>query len=265
MVKREPSCELEKELTLIANNGYKEIVLVGINLACYGQDLGIRLIDAIKLADKIEGIERIRLGSFEPEMLLEEDIKELALIEKFCPHFHISLQSGCDETLKRMNRHYNSQEYYDIVRLIRKYFDSSAITTDVITGFPGETQQEFEKSIDFVKKVGFAKVHVFPYSRRKGTVADKMPMQIDNATKSQRAKIMQTAANLSEKAFLESFIGKTVKVLCETYADGYLTGFTANYTPVKIKTENSDSSLQNTFIYAKIKRIDKDCCIGELI
>ena len=264
-VRSKPLAELKEELLLVSKNGYKEIVLVGINLACYGQDLGIRLIDAIKLASEVDGIERIRLGSFEPEMLIEDDIIELSKLNKFCPHFHISLQSGCDETLKRMNRHYNSDEYYDIVKLIRKHFTNSAITTDVITGFPGETEEEFEKSLSFVKKVGFSKVHVFPYSRRKGTKADKMPNQIDNSIKTERAKWMQLVANESEKVFLSALIGKEVTILAETYTDGYITGFTANYVPVKIKSEYFDTTLQNTFICAKIKGIDKDSCIGELI
>lgn len=256
--------ELESELNLVAKAGYKEVVLVGINLACYGQDIDCRLIDAIRIANSIDGIERVRLGSFEPEMLIESDLEEMASLPKFCPHFHISLQSGCDETLKRMHRHYNSSEYLEIVNLIRKYFENPAITTDVIVGFPGETDEEFKKSCEFVKTVGFSKVHVFPYSRRAGTLADKMPDQIDNATKAERAKIMQSIADKAEAEFLKSKIGKTVKILAETGNDGYICGFTADYVPVKIKSDDFNS-LQNTFICAKIKGNDTDSCIGEIV
>lgn len=263
-VRSKPLDELKKELTLVSDAGYKEVVLVGINLACYGQDTGKRLIDAIRLACSIDGIERVRLGSFEPEMLIESDLEEMSKFAKLCPHFHISLQSGCDETLKRMHRHYNCEEYLEIVNLIRKYFPSPAITTDVIVGFPGETDDEFKKSCEFVKKVGFSKVHIFPYSRRAGTLADKMPDQIDNTLKAKRAKIMQAVADESENEFLKSKIGSTVKVLAETYENGYICGLTADYIPVKIISDNFDS-LQNTFIYAKIKRIDNDSCIGELV
>lgn len=263
-VRSKPLDELENELKLVSKAGYKEVVLVGINLACYGQDINCRLIDAVRLAVSIDGIERVRLGSFEPEMLIESDLEEMATFSKLCPHFHISLQSGSTETLKRMHRHYNSDEYLQIVNLIRKYFESPAITTDVIVGFPGETDEEFKESCDFVKKVGFSKVHIFPYSRRAGTLADKMPDQIDNATKAERAKILQRIADKSESDFLESKIGKTVKILAETGENGYICGFTSDYVPVKIKSDNFNS-LQNTFVCAKIKGKDKDCCIGELV
>lgn len=264
-VRSKPINELKDEIILVAKAGYKEVVLVGINLACYGQDTGSRLIDAIKTASEIEGIERVRLGSFEPEMLYESDLEEMLKIKEFCPHFHISLQSGSDETLKRMNRHYNSSEFYDIVTLIRKYFPDAAITTDVIVGFPGETDEEFKASCEFVKKVGFSKIHIFPYSRRAGTVADKMPEQIISSTKTQRAKIMQEIADDAETRFLKDKIGKTVLMLAETVENGVLSGFTADYIPVRVENDFFDTSLQNTFIYAKIKGINKDYCIGEAL
>lgn len=178
-------------------------MLVGINLSAYGQDEGLNLADAVECVCAQEGIERVRLGSVEPEQMDEPMIKRLAAQPKFCPQFHLSLQSGCDNTLKAMNRHYDTAEYSKIVSNIRNTFDNSSITTDVMVGFAGETEDDFKASMDFVKQTVFAKVHVFPYSRRKGTVADKAPNQIAPNIKEQRAKEMGELVAESRAEFLK--------------------------------------------------------------
>lgn len=210
----------------IANNGYLEVVLVGINLSAYGQDEGLNLADAVECVCAQEGIERVRLGSVEPEQMDEPMIKRLAAQPKFCPQFHLSLQSGCDNTLKAMNRHYDTAEYSKIVSNIRKTFDNSSITTDVMVGFAGETEDDFKASMNFVKQTGFAKVHVFPYSRRKGTVADKAPNQIAPNIKEQRAKEMGELVAESRAEFLKTQVGLTESVLIERLRHGYLEGYT---------------------------------------
>ncbi len=255
--------DLNLELEQIANAGYKEVVLVGINLSSYGKDTGYRLIDAIELACSIDGIERVRLGSLEPELLTDDDIKRMASQSKMCPQFHLSLQSGCDETLKRMNRHYTSAEYYEIVEKIRKHFDNSSITTDVMVGFAGETQEEFKKSLEFVEKVGFAKVHVFPYSIREGTVAAKMPNQVVKSDKEKRASLMAQTAQNSADAFLQEQLGKVEKVLFETKtADGGYRGYTPNYADVKVLSNEDLSGLIKS---VKMVRVEKDYIIGEIV
>ena len=207
-------------------------MLVGINLSAYGQDEGLNLADAVECVCAQEGIERVRLGSVEPEQMDEPMIKRLAAQPKFCPQFHLSLQSGCDNTLKAMNRHYDTAEYSKIVSNIRKTFDNSSITTDVMVGFAGETEDDFKDSMNFVKQTGFAKVHVFPYSRRKGTVADKAPNQIAPNIKEQRAKEMGELVAESRAEFLKTQVGLTESVLIERLRHGYLEGYTKNYTPV---------------------------------
>lgn len=258
--------DLKSELKKIAENGYKEVVLVGINLACYGQDIGKRLADAVEAACLTDGIERVRLGSFEPEMLYEEDLKRFASFDKFCPQFHISLQSGCDETLKRMNRHYNSSEYMKIIENINSVFDNPAITTDVMVGFSGETDDEFEKSLEFVKNAGFSKVHVFPYSVRKGTAAEKYPDRIPAEIKSVRAKLMQSAADKSQSDYLSSQIGRKSSVLIERYKDdSYYCGYTKNYVPVRVYSHEFDDSLLNTIADIKIISAENDYCKADFI
>lgn len=169
---------IKAELERLSASGFKEIVLTGINLSRY-DDNGKKLIDVIEMADNVNGIERIRLGSLDPEVVTEDFVERLGKVKKICPHFHFSLQSGCDKTLKAMNRHYTSDEYYEKCQLIRKHIDNPAFTTDVIVGFPGETEEDYISSREFVKKVKFAELHVFKYSKRDGTVAKKMPNQID--------------------------------------------------------------------------------------
>ena len=261
-VRSKPMDILKRELTHLANHGYKEIVLVGINLSAYGQEIGLHLCDAVECACSIEGVERVRLGSLEPERMDKESIERLSKLEKFCPQFHLSLQSGCDATLKRMNRHYTTDEYRKIVSDLRATFENCSITTDVMVGFAGETEEEFIQSVDFVKEIAFAKAHVFPYSQRTGTIAAKAPNQLDNSVKSQRSKVMIEAANLTRKAFLESQTHRVEAVLFEqTDKNGLWMGYTKNYTPVKIR---SDKPLNGEILNVKLCTVEGDFCIGEV-
>ena len=254
---------LKAEVERIAHNGYREVVLVGINLSAYGQDEGLNLADAVECVCAQDGIERVRLGSVEPEQMDEPMIKRLAAQPKFCPQFHLSLQSGCDNTLKAMNRHYDTAEYSKIVSDIRKTFDNSSITTDVMVGFAGETEEDFKASMDFVRQTGFAKVHVFPYSRRKGTVADKAPNQVAPNIKEERAKRMGELVAKSKAEFLRTQTGKTEEVLIERLRHGYLEGYTKNYTPVHIICDND--SLCGQIVNVKITKAEDDFCVGEII
>lgn len=254
---------LKAEVERIAHNGYKEVVLVGINLSAYGQDEGLNLADAVECVCAQDGIERVRLGSVEPEQMDEPMIKRLAAQPKFCPQFHLSLQSGCDNTLKAMNRHYDTAEYSKIVSDIRKTFDNSSITTDVMVGFAGETEEDFKSSMDFVRQTGFAKVHVFPYSRRKGTVADKAPNQVAPNIKEERAKRMGELVAESRAEFLRTQTGKTEEVLIERLRHGYLEGYTKNYTPVHIASDND--SLCGQIVNVRINKAEDDFCVGEII
>ena len=253
---------LKAEVKRIADNGYREVVLVGINLSAYGQDGGLNLADAVECVCAQDGIERVRLGSVEPEQMDEPMIKRLATQPKFCPQFHLSLQSGCDNTLKAMNRHYDTAEYSKIVSNIRKTFDNSTITTDVMVGFAGETEEDFKASMDFVKQTGFAKVHVFPYSRRKGTVADKAPNQIAPNIKEQRAKEMGELVAKSRAEFLRTQVGMTESVLIERLRHGYLEGYTKNYTPVHIISDNDN--LCGQIVNVKITSAEDDFCVGTI-
>ncbi len=254
---------LKSELERVALNGYKEVVLVGINLSAYGLNEDFDLADAVECACNTNGIERVRLGSIEPEQMDERLISRLAAQPKFCPQFHLSLQSGCDTTLKAMNRHYNTAEYAEIVGNLRNAFSNSAITTDVMVGFAGESDSDFKSSMEFVKSIGFAKVHVFPYSRRKGTVADKAPNQVSPQLKEQRAKQMIELTEKSRRDFLQTQSGLTESVLVERYRHGYLEGYTKNYTPIHIMTDNTNLCGKITNVI--ITKAFDDYCEGKLI
>ena len=254
--------DLKNELENIAANGYKEVVLVGINLSAYGLGENFNLADAVETACSVEGIERVRLGSIEPEQMDEEMIARLAAQNKFCPQFHLSLQSGCDKTLKAMNRHYDSNEYALIVENLRKNFNNSSMTTDVMVGFAGETEEDFKASMDFVKSIGFAKVHVFPYSQRKGTKAATAPNQVNSAEKERRAKLMTDVVEESRIEFLNSQVGLYEDVLFERLRHGYLEGYTKNYTPVHVISD--DESLCGTIRKVRLVSVGEDCCIGEV-
>lgn len=262
-VRSKQPADLKAEIESLAAGGYREIVLVGINLSAYGLGEDYDLSDAVAVACSVEGIERVRLGSLEPELMTDEMTKKLAAEEKFCPQFHLSLQSGCDNTLKAMNRHYTSSEYMDIVVRLRNTFDNASITTDVMVGFPGETEEDFESSRRFVEQVGFARAHVFPYSQRKGTKAADAPDQINPAEKERRAALMSETAAGTQKAFQESQLSMVQEVLFERLRHGYLEGYTKNYTSVRVMTD--DSSLSGQIKKVKLISAGKDYCVGELI
>lgn len=231
-----PLDELEKEVKALSQNGYTEIVLVGIDLSTYGKEFGKTLTDAVEAVSKIEGIRRIRLGSLEPEVIEDSDIERLSKIDAFCPQFHLSLQSGCDETLKRMNRHYNSSEYETIVNKIRRAFKNASITTDVMVGFAGESDEEFKKSLDFVTKMRFLKVHTFPYSVREGTRAAEFENQIGAEIKKKRAAIMIEQTEKIRTEILSEKLNQTVSILVEgKIRGGYFMGYTPDYIPVYLK------------------------------
>lgn len=255
---------LRKEIEMLSFSGHKEIVLVGINLAFYGIEYGLRLADAVELCCGIEGIERVRLGSLEPEMLLDDDLIRLSAQKKLCPQFHLSLQSGCDRTLKAMNRRYSSEEYYALTQRILKYFPDAAFTTDIMVGFPEETDDDFEQSLEFAKKVGFAKIHVFQYSPRKGTPAASMK-QIPASVKAQRADRMKAVAAELQSAFLAHQVGKTVPVLFEREnSPEFHQGCAPDHTLIKIYRKNSEKSLRNQIFSVIIKENRSDHCIGEI-
>ena len=247
--------DVEQEVRALAANGYREIVLTGIHLSSYGIDFdGKRhLLDLIRTVHEVEGIMRIRLGSLEPGIVTEEFARELASMPKICPHFHLSLQSGCDATLKRMNRRYTSGEYYERCRILRKYFDAPALTTDVIVGFPGETEEEFRESLDFVDKVDFYETHIFKYSRREGTKAASMQDQVDEQTKTKRSAIMIALGEKKRKAYERGFIGKEVEVLVEEDAviggKPVQTGHTKEYIKIALDTKEN---LRNCIVNVQI-------------
>ena len=255
--------EIKSEVLSLASNGYKEIVLVGINLSAYGSDIGLNLCDAVDTVCEVDGIERVRLGSLEPDLMDETTMNRLLNQPKFCPQFHLSLQSGCDETLKRMNRHYKTTDYLKLCEVIRKTFENASITTDIMVGFPGETEEEFNKSLAFAKEVKFAKAHVFPYSRRPGTRAAEFCKQVTNATKKLRSHKMIEATNETRKEFLRMQVSREESVLFETKAsENIYEGYTRNYTPVKVKAEKDIRGMTKN---VKILGVEDDYCIGELI
>ena len=264
-IRSKPLGELEKEIAALAKNGYREIVLVGINLSSYGKETGFafRLPDAVELACSISGVERVRLGSLEPELLTDGDLDRFAAQPKFCPQFHLSLQSGCDETLRRMNRHYTAAEYMEIVGRIRARFDNPAITTDIMVGFPGETEEELAASIAFAEAVGFAKVHTFAYSVREGTRAADMPAQVPQIEKESRSRRMIAATQTLRQRFLESQLGLVQDVLFEQRrADGSYTGYTKNYTPVLLRAEFDPCG---QIIPVRLLSLEGEACRAELV
>lgn len=255
-----------KETEQLARSGCREIVLVGINLSFYGIEYKLRLADAVEAVCSVGGIERVRLGSLEPEMINDDDIKRLAAQPKLCPQFHLSLQSGCDKTLKAMNRRYSSSDYAELVKKLRKSFDNCSITTDVMVGFPDETEEDFQRSAEFVKNIGFSKIHIFPYSQRKGTPAANFENQISTAEKTRRARIMNEIAEESQHKFLQTQSGLTFPVLFEREKNDKIPhGYTPNYTLVKIFTKISEKSLRNRIFYVKIVKEENDYCIGEIV
>ena len=238
--------DVVSEVEKLAQAGYQEVVLTGIHLSSYGVDTEDSLLNLILSVHEVEGISRIRLGSLEPRIITEEFVKTIASLPKMCPHFHLSLQSGCDATLKRMNRRYTADEYFEKCELLRKYFDHPALTTDVIVGFPGETEEEFEQSKAFVDKVNFYETHIFKYSRRQGTKAAEMDNQVPHEIKTKRSNEMIALGEEKRKAYEERLVGTTVEVLMEepVTVDGevYQAGHTREYVKIGLKTEENMSN-----------------------
>ena len=242
-----------KEITDVAKEGIKEVVITGIHIASYGKDFDIvpeyRLIDLLEEIQKVDGIQRIRLGSLEPTLITEEFVTRLKKLSKICDHFHLSLQSGCDETLKRMNRKYTTDQFKHVVELLKNAYPEVHLTTDVIVGFPGETEEEFNKTYEFLKEIKFYKMHVFKYSPRSGTVAAKMPNQIDGNVKEERSNKLIELSDKNEKEYNQQYIGKEVEVLLEEREGEYLKGHTTNYMVVKMKTnENLENTIQKIIV-----------------
>lgn len=258
--------DIIKEVERLADNGFKEIVLTGIHVASYGKDLeDLSLLNVITKVHNVEGIERIRLSSIEPTIMTEEFVFELSKLEKVCHHFHLSLQSGCNETLKRMNRRYTTDEYREIVNRIRKYMTDVSITTDIMVGFPGETDEEFKKTMEFVKEIGFGQIHVFKYSPRKGTPASKYKDQVSSNIKNSRSEKLIDLARESMIKYHQKFIDATRKVLFERPAEdreGYYEGLTDNYIRVLCP---SNEDLEGKIKEVKLKEISEEIMIGEVL
>ncbi len=243
-----------KEITDVAKKGIKEVIITGIHIASYGKDFNeetlskigkqeYKLIDLLEEIQKIDGIQRIRLGSLEPTLITKEFVERLKKLSKICDHFHLSLQSGCDETLKRMNRKYTIEQFKQVAKLLRNTYPQVHLTTDIIVGFPGETEEEFSKTYEFLKQIKFYQMHIFKYSPRSGTVAAKMPNQIDGNIKEKRSNKLIELSNKNENEYNQKYIGKEVEVLLEEREGNYLKGHTTNYMVVKMKT---DKNLENT-------------------
>lgn len=243
-----------EEIRRLAGNGYQEVVLTGIHLSSYGVDIGDNLLHLIEQVHEVEGIRRIRLGSLEPRIVTEAFVKRLSELPKICPHFHLSLQSGCDATLVRMNRRYDTAEYEQGCRILRKYFEHPAITTDVIVGFPGETDEEFETTRAYLERIHFYEMHIFQYSKREGTKAAVMPEQIPEMMKKQRSEILLALGERMSKEFRDYYIGKKTEVLLEEAFEWegktYFTGYTKEYVKVAYQT-NED--MTNRFVQGIIK------------
>ena len=286
-----------REIAQIAQDGIKEVVITGIHLASFGKDFsmedakkyretfgynqnfkpfdpkddlhtgGFRLIELLEQINKVKGIERIRLGSLEPKLITEDFVKRLSKLEKICPHFHLSLQSGCDKTLKEMNRRYTTEEFENSANLLRRVYHEVALTTDIIVGFPNETDEDFKKTYEFLKKIKFYKMHIFKYSPKKGTVAIKMKNQVDGKIKEERSKRLIELSNKNQNKYNESYIGKNVKVLFEEYKNGYFKGHTANYIMVNAKGKKEDEeNVIDRILNVKILENDKKAIelLGEI-
>lgn len=257
--------EVIAEIEKLAKKGIKEVVITGIHLASYGKEYKphISLLELLEEINKIDGIERIRLGSLEPTLMTKEFIEGLVKLEKICDHFHLSLQSGCDETLKRMNRRYTAEEFEEGIKIIRDNFPNVSLTTDVIVGFPGETEEEFSKTYEFLERIKFYKMHVFKYSQRKGTKAAVMPNQITGEVKEERSDKLIELSNKNQKEQNQKYIGKEINVLFEEQDGEYIKGHTTNYIMVYVKSD--DKALEDTIRKVKITNALDEHLIGECI
>lgn len=281
-----------KEIVQIAQQGIKEVVITGIHLASFGKDFsiedvnkyrkdfgynqkfklfdpkddlhtgGFRLIELLEQINKVKGIERIRLGSLEPKLITKDFVARLSKLDKICPHFHLSLQSGCDKTLEDMNRRYTTKEFEDSANLLRSVYSEVALTTDIIVGFPNETAEDFEKTYEFLKKIKFYKMHIFKYSPKKGTTAIKMKNQVDGKIKEERSKKLIELSNKNQNEYNKNYIGKNVKVLFEEYKNGYFKGHTANYIMVNVE---GSSLFKNKTIELNELEIVKEKIINKIL
>lgn len=262
-VRSKPIEVIRRESEALARSGYRELVLVGINLSAYGKDSGESFADAIEAACAPEEIARVRLGSLEPDHITDDLIERMAKLPKLCGQFHISLQSGCDRTLRHMNRHYTAAEYAALCEKLRAAFPDCTLTTDMMVGFPGETETDFSESVTFAKRIGFEKIHVFPYSVRPGTRAAQFPDQIEKAEKEHRAALLLNTAEELRQGFLHRQVGKTVEVLSESRTrGGWFFGYTANYTPVRF---TGGVNTAGELVHVHITGVGADCAEGELV
>lgn len=249
-----------EEIKKVVEEGINEVVITGIHIASYGRDFkgeNIGLIDLLEKINKIQGLHRIRLGSIEPTIVTDEFVERLSKLDKICDHFHLSLQSGCTETLKRMNRRYTTEEFKAVTKRLRAKFPNAALTTDIIVGFPGETDEEFNTTYEFLKEIAFYKMHIFKYSQRKGTKAAVMPNQVDGKIKEERSKKLIELSNENEYNYNKKYIGKQVEVLFEEREGEYLKGHTTNYIVVKHKTDKDD--LINKIAKVTVSEAKQDC------
>lgn len=260
-VRSKPLDTLKNEIEALANGGIREIVLVGINLSAYGKGEDFNIVDAVKICNENEKIKRIRLGSLEPDHLTDEVIDGLASCEKLCPQFHISLQSGCNKTLKSMNRHYTAEEYKALCTKLRASFDDASLTTDVMVGFNDETEADFNESLDFIKGIAFEKVHVFPYSERVGTAASKRGDNVSKQEKERRAAVMIEETEKIRHNYLKSLANTSKKVLFENeIKPGIYQGYTKSYLPVRMKY---DRNIVGEELEVKITNYCDEFCIAE--
>lgn len=253
-----------KEVEQITQEGIKEIVITGIHIASYGKDFkdGTSLIDLLEAINQVSDLKRIRLSSIEPTIITEEFMERLIKIDKLCPHFHLSLQSGCTETLKRMNRRYNAEEFEKCTELLRKNYPDCALTTDIIVGFPGETEEEFKQTYKFLSKIKFYQMHVFKYSPREGTKAAVMPNQISPEKKEERSRMLIELSHKNEAEYKQKFINKTVEVLFEQPEGDYIIGHTPNYLKVEVK---GNMDLENQIKKVQILEDGEEFLIGTIV
>ena len=258
-----PLEEAKAQAAQLAAQGYRELVLTGIEISSWGREWkdGSSLIDLIEAVCQAAPACRIRLGSLEPRTITDEFCRRAAQLNNLCPHFHLSMQSGCDAVLKRMNRKYDTARYYESVRLLNQYFDRPAVTTDLIVGFPGETEEEFVQTLDFIQKCAFSSMHIFPYSKRPGTPAAQRPDQILNHVKEERAHRAAAVAGAMEQRYLSRWLGETVSVLFEEQRDGAWHGYTTRYVPVCVESEEN---LHNCLRDVHISSVEKGALRGEL-
>ena len=257
-VRSMPLAQVREEAGRLAKAGYRELIVTGIHLASYGRERGERLIDAIRAVHDAPGVDRVRLGSLEPVVVTEDFCRALAAMSRLCPQFHLSLQSGSDTVLARMKRRYTAEEYLRAVELLRQYLPGCALTTDVLCGFPGETDEEAAETLRFVEKAAFARIHVFPYSRRSGTLADRMPNQVPQAVKNRRAQELIALGNKLEASYAKELIGQDAEVLFEQPAgDGLCEGYTKTY--VRVRAQAQPGELKTV----RIVRADGALLFGE--